>query len=160
MKFHLKAPVNTETSVRLESLKSWKTEKKKSSTKKVMSFEVTGYKLGKKGLHYQQLNFSLYWRGMVICTSCSMEVLLFSLTMAMTMGTGGGWHWASVTCIESRICLLCYGFTSLLVEEGRTTASLITQSCSAWAQEALRLYKWNQFLSSEAIVSLQKYVLS
>lgn len=44
-----------------------------------MSFEVVGYKLGKKGLHCQQLNCPLYWRGMVICTSCSVEVLLFSL---------------------------------------------------------------------------------
>lgn len=43
-----------------------------------MSFEVTGYKLGKKGLHCQQPSCSLYWRGMVICISRSMEVLLFS----------------------------------------------------------------------------------
>lgn len=57
-----------------------------------MSFEMTGYKLGKKGLHCQQLNCPFYWKGMVICTSCSMEVLLFSLTMAMTMDTGSGWH--------------------------------------------------------------------
>lgn len=57
-----------------------------------MRFEVTGYKLGKKRRHCQQLNCPLYWKGMVICTSRSMEVLLFSLTMAMTMDAGSGWH--------------------------------------------------------------------